>query len=144
MVIARVRSTLRLFPCLLATVIVAVSLLPAPFAQAATKAPAPESRGQSGSGTGVAEQRRTEREASRRRAAAASEEPGSLSALPVIFVGAALLLLAIAAYIVRDARRHAPVVEGVIDGASKAIRAAQARKRRAKAKAARQQRKRNR
>jgi hypothetical protein len=143
-VIARVRSTLRLFSCLLATAIVAVSLLPAPLAAAAAKAPAPASREQGGAAAGATEQRRTaEREASRRRTAA-NGEPGSLTALPVIFVAAALLLGAIAAYIVRDARRHAPVIAGVVDGASKAIRAAQARKRRAKAKAARQQRKRNR
>jgi hypothetical protein len=59
--------------------------------------------------------------------------------------GAAVLLLGgIAFLIVRDARSVAPVSEGPTGGVSASDRAAQLRRRRAKAKAGRRQRKRNR
>jgi cobalamin biosynthesis Mg chelatase CobN len=63
--------------------------------------------------------------------------------LPIFIVGA-VLLGGIAFFIVRDARGVAPVVDGFGNAGSAQERAARLRKRRAKAKAARQQRKRNR
>ena len=63
--------------------------------------------------------------------------------LPIFIVGA-ILLGGIAFFIVRDARSVAPVVDGFGDAGSAQERAARLRKRRAKTKAARQQRKRNR
>jgi|HubBroStandDraft_2_1064218.scaffolds.fasta_scaffold154094_2 hypothetical protein len=59
-------------------------------------------------------------------------------------VAAVALLVGIAFVIVRDARRVAPVEDGVVTGGSARDTAAQMRKRRAKAKAARRQRKRTR
>jgi hypothetical protein len=66
--------------------------------------------------------------------------------LPIIFGmgGAAVLIAAIAVFILRDARRNAPVPEGGLSNASTRMSAEQIRKRRAKAKAVKQQRKRNR
>lgn len=74
------------------------------------------------------------------------EESSGLGSLPIVFglVGAAVLIGAIAIFIVRDARRNAPVPEGALPGGTNRMSLVQARKRRAKAKAARQQRKRNR
>jgi hypothetical protein len=74
-----------------------------------------------------------------------SEESSGFGSLPIIFGmgGAAVLIAAIAVFILRDARRNAPVPEGALD-ASTRMSAAQIRKRRAKAKAVKQQRKRNR
>ncbi len=59
-------------------------------------------------------------------------------------VAAVALLVGIAFVIVRDARRVAPVEDGALTGGSARDTAAQMRKRRAKAKAARRQRKRTR
>ncbi|HEY3960726.1 MAG TPA: hypothetical protein VGL68_09470 [Solirubrobacteraceae bacterium] len=59
-------------------------------------------------------------------------------------VAAVALLIAIAFVIVRDARRVAPVEDGALTGGPARDTAAQMRKRRAKAKAARHQRKRTR
>jgi hypothetical protein len=59
-------------------------------------------------------------------------------------VAAVALLVGIAFVIVRDARRVAPVEDGTLTGAPARDTAAQMRKRRAKAKAARRQRKRTR
>jgi hypothetical protein len=74
-----------------------------------------------------------------------SEESSGFGSLPIIFGmgGAAVLIAAIALFILRDARRNAPVPEGALD-ASTRMSAAQIRKRRSKAKAVKQQRKRNR
>ncbi len=88
-------------------------------------------------------------EASKKTAASrtsASEESGSFGSLPIIFGmgGAAILIGAIATFIVRDARRSAPVPEGGISNASTRMSAHQLRKRRSKAKAVKQQRKKNR
>jgi hypothetical protein len=58
--------------------------------------------------------------------------------------GAAALIGVIAAFIIHDARKNAPVPEGFFDSGSNAVSPDQARKRKAKAKAARKQRKRNR
>ncbi len=58
-------------------------------------------------------------------------------------IAAGLLLGGVAFVIVRDARSRAPVVEGAITGGTRNPEA-RLRKRRARAKAARQQRKRNR
>lgn len=63
--------------------------------------------------------------------------------LPIFIVGA-VLLGGIAYFIVRDARGVAPVVDGFGNAGSAQERAARLRKRRAKTKAARRQRKRNR
>lgn len=65
--------------------------------------------------------------------------------MPVVFgMGGALAVIATIAYfILRDARRNAPVPEGVFEAISR-MNPAQARRRRAKAKAAKQARKRNR
>jgi hypothetical protein len=59
-------------------------------------------------------------------------------------VAAIALLVGIAFVIVRDARRVAPVEDGALTGGAARDTAAQMRKRRAKAKAARRQRKRTR
>jgi hypothetical protein len=82
-------------------------------------------------------------------ATTASTEPASSSnsnkVVLLALVAAVALLIAIAFVIVRDARRVAPVDDGALSsGASARDTAAQMRKRRAKAKAARRQRKRNR
>ncbi len=64
--------------------------------------------------------------------------------LPAVVIGA-LLLMGIAFVIVRDARRVAPATEGeLVEGSTPRHSEAALRKRRAKAKAARRQRKRNR
>lgn len=68
----------------------------------------------------------------------------STSVLLPIFIVGAILLGGIAFFIVRDARGVAPVVDGFGNASSAQERAVRLRKRRAKAKAARQQRKRNR
>lgn len=75
-----------------------------------------------------------------------SEESNGFSSLPIIFGmgGAAVLIAAIAFFVVRDARRNAPVPEGALEGAATRMSPDQARKRRSKAKAVKQQRKRNR
>jgi hypothetical protein len=72
-------------------------------------------------------------------------ESGGISTgvLVPIFIAGVLLLGGIAFLIVRDARSVAPVPDGMVGG-SRQDRAARQRKRRAKARAARQQRKRNR
>lgn len=67
----------------------------------------------------------------------------STSVLVPIFIAGALLLGGIAYMIIRDARSVAPVGDGLVGGTTQ-DKAAQYRKRRAKAKAARKQRKRNR
>jgi hypothetical protein len=91
-------------------------------------------------------------------APAPKPDDGGISTLQqvLIFGGAGLVLAAIAFFIVRDARRVAPVAErprrsasGAAGGATGAAKAARERERqqrakRARAKAARQQRKRNR
>jgi hypothetical protein len=75
-----------------------------------------------------------------------SEESNGFSSLPIIFGmgGAAVLIAAIAFFVLRDAHRNAPVPEGALDGSATRISPAQVRKRRSKAKAVKQQRKRNR
>lgn len=75
-----------------------------------------------------------------------SAESSSFTSLPVIggMAAAALLIAGIAYFITRDARRNAPVPEGALANASARMSPDHARKRRAKAKAAKQQRKRNR
>jgi hypothetical protein len=60
------------------------------------------------------------------------------------FVAAGVVLVGIAFVIMRDARKVAPVGDGPVGGGSARDPAARLRKRRAQAKAARQQRKRNR
>lgn len=78
-------------------------------------------------------------------ATSSSEESSGFGSLPIIFGmgGAAVLIAAIALFILRDARRNAPVTEGALN-ASTRMSAEQIRKRRSKAKAVKQQRKRNR
>lgn len=73
------------------------------------------------------------------------EESGSFTSFPIIggMAAAALLIAGIAIFIMRDARRNAPVPEGALTGAAQ-LRADHAHRRKAKAKAAKQQRKRNR
>ena len=76
-----------------------------------------------------------------------SSSSGSSTSNNVILVGiviAVVLIGAIALYIMRDARSVAPVADPFEEGRSRPDRAARLRKRRAKAKEARQQRKRNR
>jgi uncharacterized protein HemX len=76
-----------------------------------------------------------------------SSSSGSSTSNNVIVVGiviAVVLIGAIAFYIMRDARSVAPVADPFEEGRSRPDRAARLRKRRAKAKQARQQRKRNR
>jgi hypothetical protein len=72
-------------------------------------------------------------------------ESSSKTSTPMILalVAAALLLGGVAFVIVRDARSRAPVVEGALTGGTRNPEA-RLRKRRARAKAAKQQRKRNR
>ncbi len=75
-----------------------------------------------------------------------SSDSGKLSSvvLPAVVIGA-LLLMGIAFVIVRDARRVAPATEGeLVEGSTPRHSEAALRKRRAKAKAARRQRRRNR
>lgn len=69
---------------------------------------------------------------------------GSSSTLVAVGIVGAVLLCGIAFFIVRDARNVAPASDGPPGGMSASGRAAQLRKRRARAKAARRQRKRNR
>lgn len=79
--------------------------------------------------------------------AASSSSSGSSSNSDVILVGiviAVVLIGAIAYFIMRDARSVAPVADPFEEGRSRPDRAARLRKRRAKAKQAREQRKRNR
>lgn len=57
---------------------------------------------------------------------------------------AIVLIAGIAIFIMRDARRSAPVPEGALAGGSTRLSPEHARKRRARAKASKQQRKRNR
>jgi hypothetical protein len=75
-----------------------------------------------------------------------TSEPTNSHTLVLLVLAAAVLLLSgIAFFIVRDARRVAPATEReMIQGSSASDTAAQLRKRRAKAKAARKQRRRNR
>jgi hypothetical protein len=75
-----------------------------------------------------------------------SEESKGIGSLPIIFGmgGAAILITAIAVFILRDARRNAPVPGGALTNGSTRVSPAQARRRRAKAKSVKQQRKRNR
>jgi hypothetical protein len=77
---------------------------------------------------------------------APTESTSNSTTVIVVALGAAaILLVGIALVIVRDARRVAPAGDGPLsDGGSARDSAARLRKRRAKAKAARQQRKRNR
>jgi hypothetical protein len=79
-------------------------------------------------------------------ASTSSSEPTNSHTVILLVAGAAVVLLSgIAFVIVRDARRVAPATEReMIQGSSASETAAQLRKRRAKAKAARKQRKRNR
>jgi hypothetical protein len=80
-------------------------------------------------------------------ASTSSEESGSLSlsssVVLIAVIAGALLLGGIAFLIVRDARSVAPVGEGGVTGRSAGDTHATLRKRRAKAKAGRQSRKRN-
>lgn len=77
-------------------------------------------------------------------AATSSSKAPSTGLMVLVFAIAALLLGGIAFYIVRDARGVAPVPEGLLDAVTSRGQAARARKRRSRAKAARQARKRNR
>ncbi|MGN6373911.1 MAG: hypothetical protein ACTHM1_13135 [Solirubrobacteraceae bacterium] len=76
-------------------------------------------------------------------ASTSSSKAPSTGLIVLVFAIAALLLGGIAVYIVRDARGVAPVPDGLLDAVTDR-QAARARKRRTKAKAARQARKRNR
>lgn len=77
--------------------------------------------------------------------AAATESTNSKGTIIIALVAAAVLLIGIAFVIVRDARRVAPLADGqLVDSRPAHDSAATLRKRRAKAKAARRQRKRNR
>lgn len=75
-----------------------------------------------------------------------SEESNAFGSLPIIFGmgGAAVLIAGIAIFVIRDARRNAPVPEGALTDGSTRMSQAQMRKRRSKAKAVKEQRKRNR
>jgi hypothetical protein len=73
-----------------------------------------------------------------------STTSNSSKVILLALVAAVALLVGIAFVIVRDARRVAPVEDGAVTGGSARDTAAQMRKRRAKAKAARRQRKRTR
>lgn len=76
---------------------------------------------------------------------ASSEAHNSHALILLAFVAAALLLVGIAFVIVRDARGVAPASDGeLVEGSTPRHTEAALRKRRAKAKAARRQRKRNR
>jgi hypothetical protein len=78
-------------------------------------------------------------------AVSSSSNTNSKSVVLLVTAAAALLLAGIAFVIVRDARRMAPATEtDVIEARSAHDAAVKVRKRRAKARAARQQRKRNR
>lgn len=85
---------------------------------------------------------KAEEEANRNAKASSSSGP---SAVVIIAIVGGVLLLGIAFLIVRDARKVAPVTaEGPSGGVSPETRAAELRRRRSKAKAAKRQRKRNR
>ncbi len=79
-------------------------------------------------------------------ATSSGEESKSSASVPIIFgsAGAVILMGAIVTFIMRDARRNAPVPDGGPSNASTRMSAEQLRKRRTKAKAVRQQRKKNR
>jgi hypothetical protein len=104
----------------------------------------------SSAGGGAAEEGEGEEgtEASKRTGTgtSSSEESNGFSSLPIIFGmgGAAVLIAAIAFFVLRDAHRNAPVPEGALDGSTTRMSPAHVRKRRSKAKAVKQQRKRNR
>ncbi len=85
-------------------------------------------------------------EASKRTGTSSSEESNGFSSLPIIFGmgGAAVLIAAIAFFVLRDAHKNAPVPEGALEGSATRMSPAHVRKRRSKAKAVKQQRKRNR
>jgi hypothetical protein len=77
--------------------------------------------------------------------ATATESTNSKSVIIIAIVAAFALLIGIAFVIVRDARRVAPVTESPLsEGGSTRDSAARLQRRRAKAKAARRERKRNR
>jgi hypothetical protein len=73
-----------------------------------------------------------------------STSTNSSKVVLLALIAAVALLVGIAFVIVRDARRMAPVEDGALSGGPARDTAAQMRKRRAKAKAARRQRKRTR
>lgn len=142
--------------------LIAAWAIPASAIAATTTAPSlgggllgGESGSSSGGGTGAsgtggtAEEEGAEGTESSKRAGtgtrAANEESSGFGSLPILFGmgGAAVLITAIALFILRDARRNAPVPEGALEGSAR-MSPAQARKRRSKAKAVKQQRKRNR
>jgi len=88
----------------------------------------------------------TEASKSKGTTGSSDEESNAFGSLPILFGmgGAAVLIAAIAIFVLRDARKNAPVPEGGIAGATTRMSPDQMRKRRSKAKAVKQQRKRNR
>jgi len=99
--------------------------------------------GEGEEGAGGEEEGQTTTKTANNASTNASKAP-STGLVVLVFAIAALLLGGIAFYIVRDARGVAPVPEGLLDAVASRNQAARARKRRTKAKAARQARKRNR
>ena len=97
---------------------------------------------------GVTTPQESETGAAKTQTTATSSSSGSSSdTTDLVLLGiaiAVILIGAIAYFIMRDARSVAPVADPFEEGRSRPDRAAQLRKRRAKAKEARQQRKRNR
>jgi hypothetical protein len=114
-------------------------------ATAAPMAGAASSLGESGSLSKLAEEQ-PEEEAKTTSTSAASSEPRNSSTLLLLGIGAAaVLLIGIVYLIMRDVRGVVPATEvDLLDGSATRRSEAAMRKRRAKAKAARQQRKRNR
>jgi|HubBroStandDraft_3_1064219.scaffolds.fasta_scaffold38825_3 hypothetical protein len=110
-----------------------------------TESTGSEGFGSSGAFSNLTQKAEAEEEAAPESASTSTSTSSGLSSslLVPVFVVGGLLLAGIAFFIVRDARSVAPVGDGLNAGSTQ-DRAAQMRKRRAKAKAARRQRKRNR